>query len=128
MSTKDLRYFHKNNQKKTGSLFASGEIVMDNTVDSMLFTLPQDSLVRKVTAIVLSAGGASSSVVIKCGSSTVGEISTAATGVVDDEANFYSTLGGLITLTSGTTAPVDLKVRILVEYQELSLTDGTYTD
>lgn len=100
----DLRFEDKNNQKKTSSVFASGELVAANNGDT-LFTLPAGSLVTSITAVESDGSGA--------GEGTV-------TGIA--VGGYYPTGATVIAATVTETE------KIIVEYIETELTCGTYTD
>lgn len=130
----DIRYTDKNNQKKSISVFASGLIACANasTPDFALFTLPRASLVTRAYAIVTDAAAAGDTLDIKVGSTVVAnEISIAAAGVVSGTVTpTYFATGGLVTVVAGDGAALGgaAAFKVVVEYIETELTDGTYTD
>jgi len=97
----DLRFKDKNNQKKEYSVFASGVLDGEN---GALFTLPEASYVTAITVIALDGGTADG---------TVNGIST---------STYYPT--GADVSVSGIVG----KEKVIVEYIETELTEGTYTD
>lgn len=99
----DLRFKDKNNQKKTGSVFASG--VLEAGVDGILFNLPKASQVLTINAILVDGTGAGTGVVV---------------GIATD--TYYPT-GAEVTI-SGVTA----EEKVIVTYIETELTSGEYTD
>lgn len=101
----DLRFENKNNQKKSYSVFASGELV--EGVTGELFTLPEASYVKTITIVDVVGEDLSAAV----GGITVGSYYPTATVVTLDTAP-----------DAGTT------VKVIVEYVETELSDGTYTD
>ncbi len=128
----DLRFEDKNNQKKAISAFASGIVATSATMDDTLFTLPTASLVTRAYAAVLTASGvADSTVDIKVGSTVVGdEIKVDATGVQEGtQTKAYFPTGGSVTVKYGDTKPDDAgRLKVVVEYIETELTEGTYTN
>jgi len=97
----DLRFNDKNNQKKEYSVFASGELDGEN---GTLFTLPQASYVTAVNVIATDGGTADG---------TVAGVS----------AGTYYPTGATVTV-SGVVG----KEKVIVEYIETELAEGTYTD
>lgn len=97
----DLRFKDKNNQKKEISVFASGVLDGEN---GTLFTLPSASYVTSITVIATDGGTADG---------TVGGIS---------DSTYYPT-GATVTVSG-----VAGKEKVIVEYIETELTEGTYTD
>ena len=128
----DLRLFDKNNQRKEVSVFASAPLDTSATLNDILFTLPEASLVTRAYAVVTSPSGvASSDVDIKVGSTTVGgSIPVTADGVqVGTQTMTYFPTGGRVTVVAGGTAPDNAGVLIIiVEYIETRRSEGTYTD
>ena len=128
----DLRFEAKNNQKKEISVFASDTIATSATMDDTLFTLPEASLVTRAYAIVTTASGtATDTVDIKVGATVVGdEVVVGATGVqTGTQAMTYFPTGGSVTVVAGADAPDALgRIKIVVEYIETELSEGTYTD
>lgn len=127
----DLTYSDKNNQKKKISAFASGVITTSATMDDTLFTLPINSLVTNVYAIITTASGtATDTVDVKVGSTVVAnEVVVGVLGVASGTvAKTFFPTGGVVTVVAGADAPGTTgKIRIVVEYIEVELTDGTYT-
>jgi len=97
----DLRFNDKNNQKKECSVFASGVLDGEN---GTLFTLPEASYVTSIVVIAMDGGSADG---------TVAGIS----------AGTYYPTGATVTV-SGVVG----KEKVMVQYIETELTDGTYTD
>ena len=128
----DLRFVDKNNQKKVDSVFASGVIATSATMNDTLFTLPAASLVTNVYAIVTTASGtATDTVDVKVGSTVVAnEVVVGALGVASGTVTkTYFPTGGVVTVVAGADAPDTAgRIKIVVEYIETELTDGTYTD
>ena len=127
----DLRFENKNNQKKTDSIFASGVISTSATMDEILFTLPEASIVTRAYAVVLTASGvADSTIDIKVGTTLVNdEAKVDAVGVITGTELGYFPTGGIVTVVAGSTAPDDAgRIKVIVEYIETELTNGTYTD
>lgn len=127
----DLTYSDKNNQKKKISAFASGTIATSATMNDTLFTLPVNSLVTNVYAIITTASGTSTDTVdVKVGSTIVAnEVVVGALGVASGTvAKTFFPTGGVVTVVAGADAPDAAgRIRIVVEYIEVELTDGTYT-
>lgn len=127
----DLTFVGKNNQKKTKSLFASGEITTSATMNDTLFTLPAQSVVTNAYAIVTAGSGTPTDTVdIKVGSTVVAnEVVVGVTGIQSGTlAKTYFPTGGQVTVVAGADAPGTTgKIRIVVEYDEIELTNGTYT-
>ena len=127
----DLTYSNKNNQKKKISAFASGVITTSATMNDTLFTLPVNSLVTAVYAIVTTASGAATDTVdVKVGSTVVAnEVVVGVLGVASGTvAKTFFPTGGVVTVVAGADAPdATGRIRIVVEYIEVELTDGTYT-
>ena len=128
----DLRYNAKNNQKKKISAFASGTIATSATMNDTLFTLPANSLVTAVYAIIETASGtATDTVDVKVGSTVVAnEVVVGVLGVASGTvAKTFFPTGGVVTVVAGADAPdATGRIRIVVEYIEVELADGTYTD
>ena len=128
----DLRFEGKNNQKKGVSIFSSEAIVTSATMNDTLFTLPANSLVTAVYAIVLAGSGtATDTVDVKVGSTVVAnEVVVGVVGVASGTvAKTFFPTGGSVTVVAGADAPGTTgKVKIVVEYIETELTTGTYTD
>ena len=128
----DLTFNDKNNQKKTRSAFASGVITTTATMSETLFTLPVNSLVTEVYAIVETGSGTSTDTVdVKVGSTVVAnEIVVGVVGVATGTvAKTFFPTGGIVTVVAGADAPGTTgKIRIVVEYVEVELTNGQYTN
>jgi len=129
----DLRFENKNNQKKTSSVFASGIVATSATMDETLFTLPEASLVTNVWGYIETPSGAAGDTVdIKVGSAIVcNELVVGAAGIASASSitPAYFPTGGTVTVVAGADAPDDAgRIKIIVEYIETELTDGTYTD
>lgn len=128
----DLRFNNKNNHKKEISIFASGTISTTATMDETLFTLPDASLVTAVYAIVTTGSGTSTDTVdVKVGSTVVAnEVIVGATGVASGTvAKTYFPTGGTVTVVAGADAPGTAgRFKLVVEYIETELCEGTYTD
>lgn len=128
----DLRFEGKNNQKKGVSIFSSEAITTSATMNDTLFTLPANSLVTAVYAIVLAGSGtATDTVDVKVGTTVVAnEVVVGVVGVASGTvAKTFFPTGGSVTVVAGADAPGTTgKVKIVVEYIETELTTGTYTD
>lgn len=128
----DLRYNAKNNHKKKISAFASGTITTSATMNDTLFTLPVNSLVTAVYAIVTTASGTVTDTVdVKVGSTVVAnEVVVGVLGVASGTvAKTFFPTGGIVTVVAGADAPGTTGViRIVVEYIEVELSEGTLTD
>ena len=128
----DLTYSDKNNQKKKISAFASGTIATSATMNDTLFTLPVNSLVTNVYAIITTASGtATDTVDVKVGSTVVAnEVVVGVLGVASGAvAKTFFPTGGVVTVVAGADAPDAAgRIRIVVEYIEVELTDGQYTN
>lgn len=128
----DLTFVGKNNQKKTRSVFASGTIATSATMNDTLFTLPANSLVTGVYAIVETGSGtATDTVDVKVGSTVVAnEVVVGVVGVATGTvAKTFFPTGGVVTVVAGADAPGTTgKIRIVVEYVEVELANGQYTD
>ena len=130
----DIRFDYKNNQKKGVSVFASGLISRDIAVtpDDILFTLPPASLVTNVYTIVTDAADTGDTLDVKVGSAVVAnEIAISAVGVASGTvAATYFPTGGTVTAVAGAGGALGAACayKIVVEYIETELTDGTYTD
>lgn len=128
----DLTFNDKNNQKKTRSAFASGVITTAAAMSETLFTLPVNSLVTEVYAIVETGSGtATDTVDVKVGSTVVAnEVVVGVVGVATGTvAKTFFPTGGVVTVVAGADAPGTTgKIRIVVEYVEVELTNGQYTD
>ena len=128
----DLTFKNKNNQKKTRSAFASGVITTAAAMSETLFTLPVNSLVTEVYAIVETGSGtATDTVDVKVGSTVVAnEVVVGVVGVATGTvAKTFFPTGGIVTVVAGADAPGTTgKIRIVVEYVEVELTNGQYTD
>lgn len=128
----NLTLSNKNNQKKVRSAFASGVITTSAAMSDTLFTLPANSLVTEVYAIVETGSGTSTDTVdVKVGSTVVAnEVVVGVVGVATGTVakGFFPT-GGIVTVVAGADAPgATGKIRIVVEYVEVELTNGQYTD
>jgi len=128
----DLRFEAKNNQKKEISVFASGVISTSATMNDTLFTLPSAALVTRAYAVVITPSGtATDTVDIKVGTTVVGnEVVVGAAGVQEGiQAKTYFPTGGSVTVVAGLDAPDAAgRIKVVVEYIETELTEGTYTD
>ena len=127
----DLRFEDKNNQKKASCVFASGILSTSATMDDILFTLPEASLVTNVYAYVETISGTVTDTVdIKVGSTIIGdEVVVGVAGVDATAVNTYFPTGGSVTVVAGADAPDAAgRIKIVVEYIETELTSGTYTD
>ncbi len=127
----DLRFEDKNNQKKSSCAFASGIIATSSTMDDILFTLPEASLVIGVYAYVETVSGTSTDTVdVKVGSTVVAnELVVGVAGGDADVATTYFPTGGVVTVVAGADAPDDAgRIKIVVEYIETELASGNYTD
>ena len=124
----DRRFDDKNNQKKAQSVFGSSAITLAaGAVKDELFTLPNASLVRNINIIVLTPSAASSSVVLKLGATTFApSVSLASAGVATSPVNRYFATGGVVTIEGTITGTPS--IRIEVEYVEMDLCTGEYTD
>lgn len=130
----DLRYENKNNQKKEHSVFASGLISRSSgvTVDDTLFTLPRASLVTNAYVIVTDAADTGDTLDIVVGSTVVvNEIAISALGVAAGTATAtYFPTGGVVKVVAGAGGALgaNCAYKIVVEYIETELTEGSYTD
>jgi hypothetical protein len=127
----DLTFVEKNNQKKTGSVFASSVIATSATMADTLFTLPRASLVTGVNIITTTPSGvASSNVTVKVGTTNIAtNAGIAANGVSGTTIKGYFPTGGAVTVVAGGTAPDAAgRIKVVVEYIETTLTNGQYTD
>lgn len=130
----DIRFENKNNQKKNISVFASGliECALGANPDYTLFTLPKASLVKNVYAIVTDAADTGDTLDIKVGSTVVAnEIAISALGIASGTvAPTYFATGGTVSVVAGAGGVLGAAgaFKIVVEYIETELTDGTYTD
>ena len=124
----DRRFDDKNNQKKAQSVFGSSVITYtDGAVKDELFTLPNAALVKSANIVVLTAGAAGEKVSIKLGSTVVADdIDIATLGVTTAAINKYFATGGVITVEGTLTGTPS--IRIEVEYVEMDLCTGEYTD
>ena len=127
----DLRFEGKNNQKKGVSIFSSDVITTSATMNDTLFTLPANSLVTAVYAVVTTGSGTNTDTVdVKVGTTVVAnEVVVGVVGVASGTvAKTFFPTGGSVTVVAGADAPGTTgKVRIVVEYIETELTTGTYT-
>jgi hypothetical protein len=128
----DARFDYKNNQKKTLSVFASGYISTAADMDVTLFTLPVNSLVKGVYVHVYTASGtATDTVDVKVGSTVVANevvVGTTGTKTGAVTAALFTT-GGTVSVVAGADAPGTVGVIcVVVEYIEIDLANGTYTD
>ena len=128
----DLRFVGKNNQKKTVSAFASEVISTSGTMNDTLFTLPKGAIVTTCYAVTLTPSGvAGSGVAVKVGGTQVGNdipVDAIATQSNGGQGVYFPT-GGTVTVEVGVTAPDNAgRIRVVVDYIELNLTNGQYTD
>jgi hypothetical protein len=129
----DLRFADKNNQKKEISIFASGVLSTSATMDDTLFTLPKASIVTGVWVYVSTASGgdATDTVDVKVGSTVVANevvVGTTGTKTGSVTAAYFPT-GGSVTVVAGADAPDDAgRFKVVVQYIETELAEGTYTD
>jgi len=129
----DLRFADKNNQKKEISIFASGVLSTSATMDDTLFTLPKASIVTGVWVYVSTASGgaATDTVDVKVGSTVVANevvVGTTGTKTGSVTATYFPT-GGSVTVVAGADAPDDAgRFKVVVQYIETELAEGTYTD
>lgn len=128
----DLTFVGKNNQKKTKSLFASAEITTAVAMNETLFTLPPQSVVTNAYAIVTTVSGTTTDTVdIKVGATVVAnEVVVGVLGIQPGTlAKTYFPTGGQVTVAAGADAPgITGKIRIVVEYDEIEITNGQYTN
>lgn len=130
----DIRFENKNNQKKSVSIFASGLITkaLGATPDCTLFTLPKAALVTSAYAIVTDAAGTGDTLDIQVGTTVVAnEIDISALGVATGTVTpTYFPTGGVVSAVAGAGGVLGAAgaYKIVVEYIETELTDGTYTD
>ena len=126
----DLRFDFKNNQKKKVVAFASGLIERDDTTTEadVLFTLPKEVLVTALNVIVVDAGAALDTLAITMGGASYGTITDLSAVGVESLATplKYSHTGGEVAVTP--TLAGACSYRVVLEYVELDVTDGTYTD
>lgn len=128
----DLRFEDKNNQKKEISVFASGVLSTSATMNDTLFTLPRASIVKAVYVQVNTASGAATDTVdIKVGSTVVANevvVGTAGTKTGSVTATYFAT-GGSVTVVAGTDVPDAAgRFKVVIEYIETELCEGSYTD
>lgn len=128
----DLRFTGKNNQKKEISIFASAPMGTTATMDNTLFTLPYNSLVTNAYVVITAVSGtATDTVDIKVGSTVVAnEVIVGVLGVASGTvAKTFFPTGGLVSVVAGADAPGTTgTIRVVVEYIEVELSEGTYTD
>jgi hypothetical protein len=130
----NLTFVGKNNQKKEISVFASDLISYASlaTPSDTLFTLPNASLVTAVYALITDAAGAGDTLDIVVGSTVVAnEIDISALGIASGTvAKTYFPTGGVVTCVAGAGAALGAACayKIVVEYIETELAEGTYTD
>jgi hypothetical protein len=128
----DLRFNDKNNQKKVSSVFASGIITTSATMSESLFTLPEAALVTSVYAYVKTGSGtATDTVDVKVGSTVIAnEVVVGTTGTKAGVVTpTYFPTGGLVTVVAGADVPGTTgEFKLIVEYIETELSNGTYTD
>jgi len=99
---------------------------------STICTLPDKSLVVRITLIVTAASAASDTIDINYAGSEIGsEIACDVLGAIVDvptSANAYSATGGDIVVKNG-SQPVDttFRGRVVIEYVELDKVTGEYT-
>ena len=128
----DLRFEAKNNQKKEISVSATAPIGTSGTMNDTLFTLPVGSLVTNVYVAVLAASGvALSTVDVKVGTTVVAdEVVIDTVGVASGTVTpAYFATGGSVTVVAGATAPDTAgSIKVVVEYVETELSEGSYTD
>ena len=124
----DRRFDDKNNQKKAFSIFGSSVITYTaGAVKDELFTLPNASLVKSANIVVLTPGAAGEKVSLKLGSTVVAaDVAIATLGVSTAAINKYFATGGVITVEGTLTGTPS--IRIEVEYVEMDLCTGEYTD
>ena len=126
----DLRFDYKNNQKKKTSVFASGLIERGNTTieADILFTLPKEVLITSCHVIVVNKGVALDELDITVGGAVYGNITDLSVVGVESIASplMYSHTGGEVAITP--TLAGACSYRVVLEYVELDVTDGTYTD
>lgn len=127
---KDLRFEDKNNQKKSYSVFASGviEAVANDELNHIIFTLPKASVIKSVSVVVI---GASVDVIdIKANDVAINtadvDLSVAGYSEATITPKYFETGASVTVNSAALTAPTAFKV--IVEYIETELTDGTYTD
>lgn len=129
----DLRFENKNNQKKVSSTFVSGDIAYANlaTPGDTLFNLPEASVVTNAYAIVTDAAGAGDTLDILVGTDVVcNEIAISALGVAaGTPAPTYFPTGGVVTAVAGAGGALAAacSYKVVVEYIETELSNGTYT-
>ena len=126
----DLRFDYKNNQKKKTSVFASGLIGRDNTATEadILFTLPKEVLITSCHVVIVDTGVALDKLDITIGGVAYGNITDLSAAGVESVASplLYSHTGGEVAITP--TLAGACSYRVVLEYVELDVTDGTYTD
>ncbi len=139
----DLRFEDKNNQKKTISVFTSGVIATATALDVLVFTLPENALVTNVYVNVLAAAATDSKLDVRvnatynddgtllaAGTIIANDVDAASVAISAVVANSEFTTGGIVTVAQGNaTALTDVgSFKLVVEYIELGLTNGQYTD
>lgn len=131
----DLRFRHKNNQKKGVSYFCSGPIALkevgkdDNS--GILFDLPRASYIKSIQVVTLEAG--TGPVGMKCGSTVLinddGVVNTKGT---HEEANVnqYFPTGGTVVLRNINATPENDTgvIMVMVEYIETQKSILEYTN
>ncbi|EHC1462702.1 hypothetical protein JT681_001746 [Campylobacter jejuni] len=130
----DLRFSHKNNQKKGVSYFCSGPIALkevgkdDNS--GILFDLPRASYIKSIQVVTLEGG--TGPVGIKCGSTAlINDDGTVTAKGTYEEANVnqYFPTGGTVVLRNINTTKNDTGVvMVMVEYIETQKSILEYTN
>ncbi|EDP3390253.1 hypothetical protein GWW53_08455 [Campylobacter jejuni] len=131
----DLRFSHKNNQKKGVSYFCSGPIALKEVGkdddSGILFDLPRASYIKSIQVVTLEAG--TGPVGMKCGLTVLinddGIVNTKGT---HEEANVnqYFHTGGTVVLRNMATTPKSDTgiIMVMVEYIETQKSILEYTN
>ncbi|ENT7195394.1 hypothetical protein ACE65T_001890 [Campylobacter jejuni] len=131
----DLRFSHKNNQKKGVSYFCSGPIALKEVGkdddSGILFDLPRASYIKSIQVVTLEVG--TGPVGMKCGSTVLikddGVVNTKGT---HEEANVnqYFPTGGTVVLRNINTTPENDTgvIMVMVEYIETQKSILEYTN
>lgn len=131
----DLRFKHKNNQKKGISYFCSGPIALKEVGkdddSGILFDLPRASYIKSIQVVTLEAGAGP--VGMKCGSTELinddGVVNTKGTHE-ETNVNQYFPTGGTVVLRNINATPENDKgvVMVMVEYIETQKSILEYTN
>ncbi|EAK2833575.1 hypothetical protein C3W60_05740 [Campylobacter jejuni] len=131
----DLRFSHKNNQKKGISYFCSGPIALKEVGkdddSGILFDLPRASYIKSIQVVTLEVG--TGPVGIKCGSTVLinddGAVTTKGTHEEANVNQYFPTGGTVILRNMATTPESDTGViMVMVEYIETQKSILEYTN